>query len=401
MDKTSSPFFILSCERSGSTMLRYIVDTHSQIACPSHLYLGNFLEHLDRILESTLAQNLGLDDLSQKRFVLEEANKFIFNIMSRYMTAKGKQFWCEKTPMNLEHLSLLNTHFTDAKYICLYRHCMDVVHSSINLSKYHFLPEHIPYVHRHPDNIIAAMIENWLEKTKKLLAFESEHSKNSFRIKYESIVLRPEETLNRLFDFLGVGWEDGLVDRVFNSAHDKGEGDGKAALSSRIRQNSIGKGAEVPFSGIPDDLVNEINLVLDQLGYESLNHYYTNNDRTMSDSDKENMTCSSAISEVFEKRFKKAIDENRLFYPMLKGVWKLIISGEGNNIWYIDFSDPINTIKQDHSKTDYTLSFSSSLLFDMVNGRRDAIDAFIKGEIKVIGTKDKELLVSFGKLVFS
>ncbi|MGZ5050164.1 MAG: sulfotransferase [Methylobacter sp.] len=402
MDKNSAPIFILSCERSGSTMLRYIVDTHSKIACPSHLYLGNVLENLNRMVSATIAQTQpGLDEEAQKQFAVQETRETVSKIMSRYIEAKGKRFWCEKTPMNLDYLSVLDAHFPDAKYICLYRHCMDVVHSSLNLSKYRFLPEHVPYVHRNPGNIIAAMTENWLEKTERLLAFEAEHTDRCFRVKYESIVMQPEETLRPLFDFLQVRWEDGLVERVFQSEHDVGEGDGKAALSSNIRQNSVGKGLEVPRSGIPHKFVEAINTLLCRLGYASLEDYYANNAPNEPHKTPTDKTYSEAISDVFENRFHRAINANKALYPMLVGVWKIMIDGDTDKSWCIDFSNQNGTIKQGNLSADFMLSLPGTLLMDMVNGRRDAIEAFIRGEIQVTGVDDEALLINFGRLLFS
>lgn len=398
MDKNPPPLFILSCERSGSTMLRYIVDTHSKIACPSHLYLGNLLENLNRMLSGTLAQaQAGLDEASKQQFAVNETRNMVFNIMSRYAEAKGKQFWCEKTPMNLDYLSLLDTHFPDAKYICLYRHCMDVVHSSINLSKYRFLPEHVPYVHRNPGNIIAAMTENWLEKTARLLAFEAAHSERCFRVKYESIVMQPEQTLRPLFDFLKVGWEDGLVERVFQSEHDVGEGDGKAALSSTIRQNAVGKGLEVPRSGIPKKFLTEIDGLLHQLGYASLEGYYSQDARIV----RHEAQTDDAICELFENRLKDAINKNRALYPLLEGVWKVIVKGEPDNVWNVDLSGRQAVIKAGDFGADFTLALPASLLLDMVNGKRDAIEAFLQGEIQTVGIDDTALLMSFGRMLFS
>ncbi|WGS87248.1 sulfotransferase [Methylomonas sp. UP202] len=165
--------FILSCERSGSTMLRYILDTHSKIVCPGHLYLGSVCESLNCVHLSTIAQiNENFDSKDKKLFALKEAKDVITKILDQYMDAKGKQAWCEKTPLNLAYLSLLESIFPEAQYICLYRHCMDVVNSSVNMSKYAFLPEYIPYIHRNPGNIVVAMVENWANKTERLLKFE-------------------------------------------------------------------------------------------------------------------------------------------------------------------------------------------------------------------------------------
>ncbi|MCK9397699.1 MAG: sulfotransferase [Methylobacter sp.] len=392
-----TPVFILSCERSGSTMLRYIVDTHSKVACPSHLYLGSLCEGLNRTLMATITQlQTELDEDGKKQFAISETRKMVCNIMGRYIEAKNKQIWCEKTPMNLEYLSLLDTHFPDAKYICLYRNCMDVVHSSINLSKFRFLPEHIPYIHRNPESIIAAMVENWLEKTDRLLEFEAVHKERCFRVNYESIVMQPEETLPPLFRFLGAGWEKDLIERVFYISHDKGEGDGRAALSSKIRQDSVGKGREVPRAGIPEKFITEIDRLLSKLGYASLDDYYSDNTKFIF-----NEINQDGISDIFENRFMEAINKNRWRYPTLQGIWKLIVKGDTDRVWMIDLSNPEGVIREGDYSSYTTLRFSAALLVDMVNGTRDAIEAFSHGEIEIDGIDDKESLMNLGRLLFS
>ncbi|MCK9636876.1 sulfotransferase [Methylobacter sp. Wu8] len=395
-----TPVFILSCERSGSTMLRYIMDTHSKITCPGHLYLGDLCSSLNRTLTGTLAQtHTELDEEGKKNFAINETRKIIDNIMSRYTKAKDKQIWCEKTPMNLDYLPVLEAHFPDAKYICLYRNCLDVVHSSVNLSKYRFLPEHVPYVHRNPESIIAAMVENWLEKTDRLLAFEAAHQERCFRVKYESVVMRSEETLSSLFEFLEVGWEKDLMGRVFEVSHDQGEGDGRAALSSKIRQDSVGKGIEVPRAGIPKKFITEIDRLLGKLEYACLDDYYSNNTGFIRNEINENPM--SNISDIFKNHFMNAIKNNRGRYPALQGIWKIIIKGDTDRAWLIDLSNQGGLVTEGDSKADSTLCLSAALLLEMVNGTRDAIEAFAQGEIDVEGVSDQNSLMDLGKLLFS
>ncbi len=392
-----TPVFILSCERSGSTMLRYILDTHSKVTCPSHLYLGNLCESLNRMLTGTLAQTqIGLDEAAKKQFAVSETAKIIRSFMDRYVEAKNKQLWCEKTPMNLDYLAQLDVHFPDARYICLYRQCMDVVRSSINLSKYRFLPEHVPYVHRNPENIIAAMAENWLDKTGRLLEFEATHQERCFRLKYESVVMQPEATLAPLFRFLGLEWEDDLMERVFETAHDSGEGDGRAALSSRIRQDSVGNGTDVPRAGIPSKFTAQIDGLLGKLGYPCLDDYYAKNTGTNRDA-----ADNNDIAGIVERRFAKAVTQNRRRYPRLKGLWNIIVTSDADRIWLIDLSGEDGLIKKGECNADTTLRFSAALLVDLANGTRDAAEAFAQGEIEIEGVDDAASLMDLGRLLFS
>lgn len=404
MNKTfGPPVFILSCERSGSTMLRYIMDTHSKIACPGHLYLGNLCEDLNRTLFGTLAQTQGgRDEEAKRQYAVSETGSMVVNIMQRYTEAKGKEIWCEKTPMNLEYLSLLDTHFPDAKYICLYRNCLDVVNSSLNMSKFRFLPEHMPYVHRNPGNIIAAMTENWMEKTGRLLEFEAAHPERCYRVKYESVVTQFEETLEPLFEFLGVDWEAGLSERVFSMAHDAGEGDGIATLSSKIRQDSVGRGKEVPRSGIPNKFLPALDDLLGKLGYPALDDYYSqNNPSADSSKQKREIPETSEISEIFEVRFMDAVKRNRHLYPTLQGVWKIIVTGVPNGVWIIDLSGQEGMIKPGDARADFSLSLSAVLLIDIMDGTRNAIEAINQGVIETTGVEDNGALTNLGRLLFS
>jgi len=398
---SNPPVFILSCERSGSTMLRYILDTHSKIASPGHLYLGALCENLNRVFLSTIAQNLvGFNDDEKKQFSIMETRQAILDLMSKYVSGKGKEIWCEKSPGNLDYLPLLTSHFPEAKYICLYRHCMDVVSSSLQMNKYRFLPEHIPYVHRNPGNIVSAMVENWIDKTCRMLDFESLNSENSFRIRYEDIVLNSSETLVNLFNFLGVDWEDGLVERVFNIAHDGGEGDGKATLSGNISKASIGKGKEVPKSLIQDEFLIKINEILFELGYMGLDDYYKNYSRNALIFDK-NTNDVKDVNDVIELRFSSAIKKNRARCTSVCGIWKIIANGKENEVWTIDFSVPDVVINREDAAADYIISLTAQLLLDMVTGARDPVEAFMQNEIEVSGIDSNQKLIDFARLIFS
>jgi hypothetical protein len=208
--------------------------------------------------------------------------------------------------------------------------------------------------------------------------------------------MQPEETLSPLFRFLGVGWEKDLMARVFEVGHDKGEGDGRAALSSKIRQDSVGKGMEVPRAGIPKKFITEIDRLLCKLGYPSLDGYYANKTGFI-----RNEINEDGISDIFDNRFRNAIKKNRGCYPALQGIWKLIVKGDADIVWIIDLSNQEGLIKEGDFRADCTLRFSATLLVDMVNGTRDAIEAFSQGEIEIDGIDDKESLMNLGRLLFS
>lgn len=265
------PIFILSCERSGSTLLQFILDTHPDICCPGELGLGN----LCRDLRVAVSRSFGsrLMDNPQERMEVEkrEVRQTLSGLFSRFAQGQGKKVWCDKTPYNLKYLEQLEWAFPDARYICLHRNALDVVHSCLDLPEQEFLWWALPYVIKHQRNLAAAFLDSWVEKTGTLLAFESQNPR-TFRLRYEDLVADPPKTLVPLFQFLGLEWDPSILDRVFTLPRDPTiGGDYKIHSTRRIEKDRVGKGAGLNpalLANIPADLMGRQKDLGRQLGYE-------------------------------------------------------------------------------------------------------------------------------------
>jgi protein-tyrosine sulfotransferase len=249
-------FFICAHSRSGSTLLRYIVDAHPLICCPSELNLGTLLGELGRVCQLTAEPEAG-------NLVAGIAN----GLMDRYRKRKGKPIWFEKTPDAVFQLDLLRAAFPSARYVCLYRNCLDVVQSTLEASRFGFGGIRAEYVRRNPENLVEAMIECWSEITGRILAFESATPGCSLRLRYEDLVTSPEQSLDRLFSFVGVDWDRKTIEHAFTLAHDEGPGDQKIKFASRIYSHLIGKGLPLAQQEISDFARARANSLSEQLGY--------------------------------------------------------------------------------------------------------------------------------------
>jgi hypothetical protein len=201
---------------------------------------------------------------------IEITRKIISGIMNAYAKARNKEMWCEKTPLNIAYLENIETIFPDAKFICLYRNCLDVVHSCIEAGRFGYMAELAPYIARNPENIVSALMESWVEKTEKILKLSNENSGKAIDIKYENMVTEPKAEIAKLFHTLNLEWEDGLLERALRIAHDPGGGDGKILNTSGINMDSIGKGALIPLYNIPHRLIGRVNELHDILGYKPI-----------------------------------------------------------------------------------------------------------------------------------
>jgi protein-tyrosine sulfotransferase len=402
LQHTAPPVFILSCERSGSTLLRYIVDTHEQICCPGQLYLGQLCRDLHTTIFYSLGQTLGTASEEERgQMIAAQVRRVVDELMSKYATAKGKRMWCDKTTLNLQHLKILNAVFPDAKCICLYRHSMDVVYSSIECSRLGFMPELAPYVQKTPENIVAAMVENWIDKTGKLLAFEREHQERCFRIKYEDVVLNPPATLRRMFTFLNLEWSDTLIDAIFTAPHDAGSGDRKILFSKKIEQNSLGKGSTLPHEDIPADLLGEMNRLLEELNYPTVGADWGRTRSPYLPAASETgggEILVTTVEEIFERHFPKLLTKRKEDLRAMNGVCKFVVSGEGGGVWTLRFAAANWSIAAEDADADCTVEAPADVLLDLVNGKLNAVAAFDQGKLYVTG--NFELANNIGQLLF-
>lgn len=80
---TAPPIFILCCERSDSSLLRYILDTHPDIASPAELNLGELCRSLYFFIESTIGEISSWQEESQKKdAIAQEVRKMIYPELS-------------------------------------------------------------------------------------------------------------------------------------------------------------------------------------------------------------------------------------------------------------------------------------------------------------------------------
>ena len=123
------------------------------------------------------------------------------------------------------------------------------------------------YVVANPGNLVAAMVDSWVDKSRLMLDFEEAEPDRCYRIRYEDVVLRPAQALPPLFEFLGVEWDPELPQRVFSTPHDLGAGDPKVHFTGVIDPSYVGKGKQIHYGEIPAAQRERMNELLRRLGY--------------------------------------------------------------------------------------------------------------------------------------
>jgi protein-tyrosine sulfotransferase len=289
------PIIVISAPRSGSTLLRYILDTHPQVWCPAETGLGALCRQLLATLDAVESRQQSLASLHHeasapwrglrdrvraapawsrwparhaRQVSLERARAICHELAARGLQQHGATVWCERTPENVEELDVLQAVFPDARYICLYRQGMDVIHSFLEGTNYGVGSDFAAIV-RDPRNPVADVADYWMDSVELGLALERHVGDRAFSIRYEDMVRSPDQTLPALFAFLGVDWLPDLPQRVYASRHSAGVGDRKAELSRSIDPGRIGKGKDVPVRKLKGRL-ERMNRLLEALGYSAL-----------------------------------------------------------------------------------------------------------------------------------
>jgi hypothetical protein len=195
-----------------------------------------------------------------------------------YLRRAGKKRWCDKSLDNYRYGPLFSQVFPDAQFICLYRHCMDVISSGLEASPWG--PSGFGF-DRHaqlfPGNSVAAIGSYWQSATRAILEFENQNPERCIRIRYEDLVTEPEKTAAEIFSFLGVEQVPGITDMCLRRQHDPyGPSDYKIWFTDRIRADSVGRGVRIPARRLPTSMLEEINGTLQALGYKTVTRTWSN-----------------------------------------------------------------------------------------------------------------------------
>lgn len=388
------PIFILCCDRSGSSLLRYIIDTHPDIASPAELNLGQVCQDLYYLVAGTLGEVTATEASEKEALIIAEVRQLVARVMDNYVAAKNKQMWCEKSPRNLQFLNILTAVFPEAKYICLHRHAMDVVHSCLETSRLSLMSDQLNYVCQNSGSIVGGMVQNWVEKTHQLLKFEQAYPAQCFQIKYESYVLNPVEVLQPMFEFLRVDWDASLLNSVFSVQHDLGPEDPKVAYSNRIHKNSIGKGAQIDTLRIAPHLMQEMNTLLTTLSYPIVDSdwgtgYYTDLSLDLSENKSETSVASSVVN-AGEKLINFVSSQLNDLIEALEGrqvIYKITVTGSNGGCWMIDLTHPSCPITPGNREAHCTLTFSPKDAINIINSVSNPIELWMQGKLQVLGDR--------------
>lgn len=292
---------IVGAARSGTTLLRLLLDAHAEVACPAEAGVPGLMAHMAGVWMTVHADvdgddragvdpgAVGADDgeLGQlrddgrarqqalRRDLPQPVRDWILGSvrepMRSYAARGGKRVYVDKSLDSVFHLDVVEEVVPGTRCILLFRHVMDTVASGIEASPWGFHAYgYGPYIQASPHNSVAALANYWLAHVTAALAWEEAHPGSTLRVRYEDLVQRPAETVAGVLGFLGVTEDLSVLERAFARGPARGPGDYKVAFTSQVHASSVGHGKRVPVTMLPPTLLEAVNDKLEALGYERL-----------------------------------------------------------------------------------------------------------------------------------
>jgi hypothetical protein len=205
-----APVFVMCSVRSGSTLLRVLLDSHSRIHSPQELHLRDLRVRVKTDYARRALGEIGLDD-EQLRFLLWD------RLLQRELAAAHKDILVNKTPNDVFIADKIVRCWPDARFIYLFRHP-----GAIARSRQATRPQDTPERNLH-----------WVLRYGNAIE-QARASYPGLTVRYEELTADPRGTTQQLCEFLGVRWEPAMLDygRFDHGRMRPGLGDWKSKIKS-------------------------------------------------------------------------------------------------------------------------------------------------------------------------
>jgi len=194
--------------RSGTTVLRRLLDRHPQVCCGAESKL--FVPAAFNLEWLARSYRIPLEELTAWRDASPSQAAFIDAFAARVREDEGKERWAEKTPQNIRHLDWIMARFPRASIVHIIRDGRDVVCS----------------MRHHPDwrwvdgdwqqvlvpRSTESYAQRWLADTAAGMAWRDDP--RYIEIRYEDLVSDPAAVLRSVCDSIGAGLDAGWLAEV-------------------------------------------------------------------------------------------------------------------------------------------------------------------------------------------
>jgi len=200
--EAKAPVFIGGLFKSGTSLLRAMLGQHSQIAAGLETYwfdvqwdqkrgprgetLEEYIQRLEVFFEmpETSSSTLLAKSLS--------AEDFLDRFMAAACLQQGKPRWAEKTPGNVRNNKRILAAWPEARILQIIRDPKDVL---------------VSFLENKRVKDVAGFADLWMDYVGR-----TEMPANSLTLRYEQLILEPEDAMRQVLSFVNVPWENACAE---------------------------------------------------------------------------------------------------------------------------------------------------------------------------------------------
>lgn len=214
-------FFIVGCGRSGTTLLKTILNVHQDIAVtPETFFYGSIVRgernnqldinaKIDFVFNKWWMKDFGLDkhdveDNLDKIICKNDWDTVFLSIMKAYANKYNVKYVGEKTPAHMSRAQYFLETFVGSKVICIFRDPRAVYNSYKKT------------------NVGTVSVVNVINEWKNAYNMHSQIKQYDgyISVRYEDLVESPEEVIKKIIGFIGVDFDPSLLN--FHERHGSG-----------------------------------------------------------------------------------------------------------------------------------------------------------------------------------
>ncbi|CAF0748097.1 unnamed protein product [Didymodactylos carnosus] len=254
--------FIGGMPRSGTTLMRAILDSHPLVRC------GEETRVVPRILsmrsawkKSTIEWNRLIAGGISENMLDSAVRAFVYEILVQH-GGPNVDILCDKDPFVLKHAVYMTTLFPNSKYLLLIRDGRAVIHS-VMMRKVTITGFSLTDYKQN--------LKSWNNGIDVMVKECTKIGKNCFSVYYEQLVLQPRVTIENILKFLNIPWVDSVLHH--DELIDKKISLSKTEHSSDQVIKPINLEALTRWVGhVPEDVkgnIDKLAPMLKQLGYDT------------------------------------------------------------------------------------------------------------------------------------
>jgi len=240
-----SPFFIIGNPRSGTTLLRLMLNNHRNIIVPPECgfavwWYEKYKDWSKDSCQDKKARDYFLQDLIASKKIetwnldFEGLGEYIRSMMPinyaelvsciytffGYSTGRTFDRWGDKNNFHIQRVETLHKIFPSAFFIHIIRDGRDVACSYKNLAKMNLLSKYAPNL---PTNIVDIATE-WTKNIEMAISsFDAIGWSKVCEVHYEDLVAKSQVQLENICDFLDEPYDDRMLDYYLHNKEEQQE----------------------------------------------------------------------------------------------------------------------------------------------------------------------------------